>query len=179
MAKLSNLKRFLPLFTMALALAALTVGTANISWADSLNEEMRDFNHFLNEHPRIAADLQSNPSLASNSGYLHAHDNLKDFLHNHPQVRRQLAANPGYALGAPYAWNGAAPYGVYPPYSTAPYSVYPPYASRPYGVYPPATSAPYSIYPPYAGRRYGSYRPYNHRPHGDDSHDKAPSSQHR
>jgi hypothetical protein len=152
MAKLSNLNRFLPLFTIVLALAALTVGTANISWADSLNQEMRDFNHFLNGHPRIAADLQRDPSLANNSGYLHAHDNLKDFLHNHPQVRRQLAANPGYALGAPYdAWN------------RAPYGAYPPYASRPYGVNPP-----------YASRRYGSYRPYNQGPHRDDSHYKAP-----
>src|SRR5512143_4152641 len=148
MAKLPNLNRFLPLFTIVLALAALTLGTANISWADSLNEEMRDFNHFLNQHPRIAADLQRDPSLAYNSGYLHAHDTLRDFLHNHPQVRRQLAANPGYALGAPYGWN-RAPYAVYPPYSTAPapYNVYPPYYGRPYAANPP----------PYAARRYGSY----------------------
>jgi hypothetical protein len=176
MARLSNLNRFLPLITIVLALVALTVGTANISWADSLNEQMRDFNHFLNEHPRIAADLQRDPSLAYNSGYLHAHDNLKDFLHNHPQVRRQLAANPGYALGAPYAWN-RAPYGAYPPYTTAPaapapYSVYPPYYSRPYAVYPPYAS------PPYASRRYGSYRPYNQHPHGQ-SNDRREKSEHR
>ena len=156
MAKLSNLNRRLSLFTLLLALAALTIGTANISWADSLNEEMRNFNHFLSEHPRIAADLQRNPSLANNWGYLHAHDNLRDFLHNHPKVRRQLTANRGYALGAPYG-------------------VYPPYASRPYESYRPYSSAPYSVYPPYASRRYGSYRPYKHRPHGDDLHYKAPS----
>ena len=177
MFNLPHIKKLLPLLTLLIAMAALTLGTANVSWADSLNEEMRDFNHFLNEHPRIAADLQRDPSLANNSGYLHAHDNLKDFLHNHPQVRRQIAANPGYALGAPYAWNGR-PYGVYPPYNSAPYGLYPPYNSAPYGVYPPYTAPRYGIYRPYDSRRYGSYRPYNHRPHGDDSHDKA-ASEHR
>ncbi|MGE5305758.1 MAG: hypothetical protein ACM3TN_20800 [Alphaproteobacteria bacterium] len=178
MARLSTLNKFLPLFTLALTLAALTLGTANISWADSLNEEMRDFNHFLNQHPRIAADLQSNPSLANNSGYLHNHDNLRDFLHNHPRVRRQLATNPGYALGAPYAWN-SAPYAAYPPYTSAPYGVYPPYAGRHYGAYPPYASAPYRVYPPYAGRRYGSYRPHNQHPNGHQSNDRREKSERR
>jgi hypothetical protein len=163
MAKLSNLNRFLPLFTIVLALAALTLGAANISWADSLNEEMRDFNHFLSEHPRIAADLQRDPSLANNSGYLHAHDNLRDFLHNHPKVRRQLAANPASMLGAPYAWN------------SRPYGAYPPYASRPYGVYPPYGSGPYGVYPPYASRPYGGYRPHDYRPYAYDPRHKVPS----
>lgn len=163
MSKLSNLKKLLPLFTIGLALATLILGTASISWADSLSEEMQDFQHFLNNHPNVAADLQRDPWLANNSHYVNNHGDFKDFLHKHPQVRRQLAANPGYALRAPYAWN------------RAPYGAYPPYAGRPHGVYPPYTSAPYSVYPPYASRRYGSDRPYNHRPHGDDSHYKAPS----
>jgi hypothetical protein len=167
MARLSTLNKFLPVFTVVLALAALTLGTAKISWADSLNEEMRDFNHFLNQHPRIAADLQRDPSLAYNSRYLNDHDNLKDFLHNHPQVRRQLATSSGYALGAPYAWN------------SAPYGVYPPYATRPYGVYPPYTTPPYSVYPPYASRRYEERRNESRRYGYDPRYDRWRTWEHR
>jgi hypothetical protein len=105
MAKLLNLKRLFPLLTLLVAMGALTFGTAKLSWADSLREEMGDFHHFLQEHPRIASDLQRDPSLANNSRYLHDHDTLRGFLHAHPQVRRELAANPGRAMGSSYGWN--------------------------------------------------------------------------
>lgn len=105
MSKLSNLKKLLPLFTIGLALATLILGTASISRADSLSEEMQDFQHFLNNHPNVAADLQRDPWLANNSHYVNNHGDFKDFLHKHPQVRRQLAANPGRVLNNSYAWD--------------------------------------------------------------------------
>ena len=120
MTRLLNLKRWFPLFTLLIAMGALTLGTARLSWADSVREEMGDFHHFLNEHPRIASDLQRDPSLANNSRYLHDHDTLRDFLHAHPQVRRELAANPARAMGSSSGWNSGR-YGNYGRYDDRPW----------------------------------------------------------
>jgi len=126
MARLLNFKRMLPFLTLLLALGALTLGTAKVSWADSLSEEMRDFHHFLSEHPRIASDLQRDPSLANNRRYLNDHETLRDFLHNHQQVRREIAVNPARAMG--YSYGRSNPrydyrgYGYDPRYNSRPYS---------------------------------------------------------
>jgi hypothetical protein len=119
MAKILKLKRSFPLLTLLIAMATLTLGTARLSWADSVREEMGDFHHFLSEHPRIASDLQRDPSLANNSRYLHDHDTLRDFLHAHPQVRREIAANPARAMGSS-GWNSGR-YGNYRGYEDRPW----------------------------------------------------------
>lgn len=160
MTRFSNPMTLLPLFAFGLVLVTLTLGTATVTWAASLNDEIQHFHRFLSHHPKVAADLQRDPSLASDSRYVNHHGDFQDFLHKHPRLRRELAANPGYVLGAPYAWN-SAPYSVAPPYTVAPAPVHPPYAVR-----------PRVAYPPYATRRYGNYRPYDHRPHKDDRRHK-------
>jgi hypothetical protein len=105
MGKLLNLNKFFPLLTLVIAMASLTLGTAKLSWADSLREEIGEFHHFLREHPRIAVHLQRDPRLANNSRFLNDHDNLREFLRNHPRVRRELAVNPARVIGRSYAWD--------------------------------------------------------------------------
>jgi len=101
----ANAKKLLPLLTLLTAIAALTLGTPKPSWADSLRDEMSAFHRYLNDHPRVAADLERDPGLANSSRYLHEHDHLREFLHNHPQVRQELSANPGRVMGSSSAWN--------------------------------------------------------------------------
>jgi hypothetical protein len=106
--------KFFAVLSLLIALS-FTLATATVSSADSLREEMGDFQHFMREHPRIASDLQRDPSLANNRRYLNDHDNLRDFLHNHPQVRRELSVNPGRAMAGSYGWNSGR-YGDYQRY---------------------------------------------------------------
>lgn len=109
-----KLSKFFGILSLLIGLSVI-LGTATASWADSLRNEMGDFQHFLYEHPRIAADLQRDPQLANNRRYLNDHDNLRDFLHNHPQVRRELSVNPGRAMAGSYSRNSGR-YGDYRSY---------------------------------------------------------------
>jgi hypothetical protein len=144
MVNLLGINKFLAILSVLTALS-LIAGTATVSRADSLNEQIRDFQHFLNEHPRIAADLQRDPSLANNRRYLNDHENLRDFLHNHPQVRREIAVNPARAMG--YSYGRANPR-----YDYRGYGYDPRYNSRPYG---------YGYDPRYNNRGYGYDPRYN------------------
>jgi len=105
MGKLLNLNIFVFVLTLLTVLLSLTLGTARVSWADSLGDEIKEFHHFLREHPKVAGQLQRDPWLANSSRYLNDHDDLRHFLRNHPRVRRELAANPGRVLNNSYAWD--------------------------------------------------------------------------
>lgn len=102
MVKSLKLDSFISILFLMIAVASVTLGSARVSWADSLGEEMNDFHRFLHSHSRIAADLERDPWLANNSRYLHDHDALRQFLHNHPRVRRELAVNPARVMGRSY-----------------------------------------------------------------------------
>ena len=85
------------LFTVALSILALP----GAAWS-SLRDEMRQFHDFLQDHPRVSADLRSNPSLVNNKKYLDKHDELEHFLRRHPSVKREVLERPHRAFGSYY-----------------------------------------------------------------------------
>jgi hypothetical protein len=63
--------------------------------ADDRNRgELTGFGQFLGGHSTIAADLSSDPTLATNKDYLANHPELNDYLQAHPTVSQQLSADP-------------------------------------------------------------------------------------
>jgi hypothetical protein len=105
MTKIFNPKNWLSVFTFIAAVGLVVLGTARFSWADSYADEMRDFNHFLRDHPRVHDQLRRDPYLASDRRYLNDNDALRNFLRAHPQVRRELETNPNRAMNRSYAWD--------------------------------------------------------------------------
>jgi len=84
---------------------------------DDRNRELTGFGQFLGGHSTIAADLSSNPTLASNKDYLANHPELNDYLQAHPTVSQQLSADPqGVMSSAPVQQGGfhAQPVGPTP-----------------------------------------------------------------
>lgn len=84
-------------FTAALSLLALP----GAAWS-SLRDEMRQFHDFLQDHPRVSADLRSNPNLVNNKKYLDKHDELDRFLKRHPGVKREVLERPQRAFSNYY-----------------------------------------------------------------------------
>jgi hypothetical protein len=84
-------------FTVALSILALP----GAAWS-SLRDEMRQFHDFLQDHPRVSADLRSNPNLVNNKKYLDKHDELDRFLRRHPSVKREVIERPHRVFGNYY-----------------------------------------------------------------------------
>ncbi len=57
-------------------------------------EELKNFDRFLDSHPQIATDVQKNPRLVDDQNYLNNHHELKEWLSHHQSVRDELKANP-------------------------------------------------------------------------------------
>ena len=80
----------------------LAAGLSSVAWGQSDrgddNEingtELRNFDGFLDSHPWIESDLNRNPQLAQNPGYLAVHPELREFIARHPGVREELRENP-------------------------------------------------------------------------------------
>jgi hypothetical protein len=88
-------RRFLLVLCSLLVVALSSVAAAQQRPDnDTTRQELRTFDQFLDSHSQIAADLQKNPSLVNDPGYLNAHSQLKDFLEDHPRVREELKENP-------------------------------------------------------------------------------------
>jgi len=83
-------------FSLALALFA----TPAAAWS-GLRDEVRLFHRFLEQRPRVAAELRANPRLVTERRYLERRDDLARFLRRHPEVRREIVRNPRLVLG-PY-----------------------------------------------------------------------------
>ena len=49
------------------------------------------FREFLENHPQIRRELESNPNLANDPAYLRDHPQFKEFFKNHDEVRGELA----------------------------------------------------------------------------------------
>jgi len=95
------------LFSTVALTALLVFGTATNARADSISrQELSNFDHFLNNHERIARDLRSNPNLVNDPAYIRSHPDLKEFLRTHHGVRDELRQNPGRFL-AREGWYGA------------------------------------------------------------------------
>ena len=61
---------------------------------DITRSELRNFDNYLDKHPDVRADLERNPKLIDDPGYLKKHPHLKDFLEHHPNTREELRENP-------------------------------------------------------------------------------------
>jgi hypothetical protein len=67
----------------------------NRTSADDRNRgELTGFGQFLGGHTTIAAELSSDPTLATNKEYLANHPELNEYLQAHPTVSQQLTADP-------------------------------------------------------------------------------------
>jgi len=84
--------------------------------------ELTGFGQFLGEHSRIATDLSSDPTLATNKEYLASHPELNDYLQAHPTVSQQLSANPQDVMSSTSVQGGfhAQPVGPTPKPKTPP-----------------------------------------------------------
>jgi hypothetical protein len=51
------------------------------------------FYEFLGDHPQIRQELEANPNLANEPGYIRDHPQFIEFYRNHDEVRRELARN--------------------------------------------------------------------------------------
>jgi len=51
---------------------------------DSVRADAAQFREFLDAHPDVARQLQGNPSLLDNKGFVKHHSDLKKFLHDNP-----------------------------------------------------------------------------------------------
>jgi len=65
--------------------------------------EQRNFNRYLEAHPKLAKQLQRDPSLANNADFLAKHKGFQDYLNKHPKIMAQLRQDP-QALMQHYAW---------------------------------------------------------------------------
>lgn len=62
---------------------------------DLNRKELQDLDQFLDKHKNIDKDLQKNPSLVNDKGYMKRHKSLETFLHKNPQVNEEFRENPG------------------------------------------------------------------------------------
>ncbi len=88
------------LAVLAIAAAAVVAATSTPVFAQhdgASSEDVRRFDRFLDDHPWVARDLESDPALVNDPRYVGEHRSLADFLDDHPDVRRELRRDP-YAV---------------------------------------------------------------------------------
>lgn len=71
------------------------IGSVGITWhaqAFAFGGE-EAFYQFLGNHPQIRHELEANPNLANEPGYIRDHPQFIEFYRNHDEVRRELARN--------------------------------------------------------------------------------------
>jgi len=56
--------------------------------------ELRNLDNFLDTHPEIAEQVQKNPALFNDKGFVKKHQSLEEFLEQNPGVRDQLKVHP-------------------------------------------------------------------------------------
>ena len=72
--------------------------TAALAQDDLTRGELRNLHQFLEEHPRIARDLRTNPSLINDRRWVDRNDPMQNFLKDNPRIRRELRENPGRVM---------------------------------------------------------------------------------
>jgi hypothetical protein len=50
--------------------------------------------HYMDSHPEVSRQLEKNPALVDNRGYVDSHPGLHEYLHNHPVARRDWRSHP-------------------------------------------------------------------------------------
>lgn len=69
---------------------------------DRLRNEVRQFHRFLQDHPKVASELRSNPKLVNSKRYLDKHDDLERFLKRYPRVKQEIVNHPVRVFGNYY-----------------------------------------------------------------------------
>ena len=69
-------------------------GTSEAISRKQLRDEIRTFQSFLADHPKVSTELQANPNLAGSKKYLDKHDDLKKFFKQHPAVQHEVFNHP-------------------------------------------------------------------------------------
>lgn len=87
---------------IAVALTCWLSATPAWSDHDRLRNEIRQFHTFLQDHPKVLAELRHNPKLVNSKRYLEKHDDLEKFLKRHPGVKRDLLNHPVRVFGQYY-----------------------------------------------------------------------------
>ena len=50
--------------------------------------------HYMDSHPEVSRQLEKDPALVDNRGYVDSHPGLHEYLHNHPIARRDWKSHP-------------------------------------------------------------------------------------
>ncbi len=91
-------QRFVLAFLLAVGVGAMVsvAGAMPVLGQDSdiTRGEVRNFDRFLDNHPEVAEQLRSNPSLIKNEDFLEKHPELREWLKNHPEAREELKEDP-------------------------------------------------------------------------------------
>ncbi|MDP2604864.1 MAG: hypothetical protein Q8S00_20120 [Deltaproteobacteria bacterium] len=112
----NNFRNKLALSQIVAALLFLNLsGCAAQAWdggggREPIRHEIRRFHTFLQDHPRVSADLRVNPRLVGNRRYLDRHEELDDFLRRHPAVRREMLDHPDRVFGRYYLADDYGPW---------------------------------------------------------------------
>jgi len=62
---------------------------------EASQEQLRSFDHFLENHPEVARELRERPERVNDSGFLERHADFQQWLNNHPQAANAFRENPG------------------------------------------------------------------------------------
>lgn len=90
-----------------LASSAQQTAPAHYMQQPAAQQELENFDNFLDSHPQIAKDLSKNPALANDEKYLQSHPQLTQFLQAHGGVRRELSEHPGRFIEREERWEHA------------------------------------------------------------------------
>ncbi len=72
-----------------LAATALACAIGSSAMAQSAPVDRFD-EGYVDQHPKVARQLEVNPALIDNRQYVEQHPGLDEYLENHPKVRRDL-----------------------------------------------------------------------------------------
>ena len=62
--------------------------------SDTTRKDVKEFDSFLDNHPKVAQELRSDPSKVNDTEYVSKHKDLQRWLEEHPQVRQEIRENP-------------------------------------------------------------------------------------
>lgn len=65
---------------------------------NEVRQGIANLDQFLDNHPSIEKDLESNPALVNDTNYLTSHPELRDFCDHNPGVKAELQRNPNLVV---------------------------------------------------------------------------------
>lgn len=61
---------------------------------DTTRKELKNFDSFLDHHPRVAEQLRRDPNLINDHAWVEKHPGLENWLSKHPRAAEELRENP-------------------------------------------------------------------------------------